>query len=133
MCIQIGHKVNLASIVRYAVYEVGADLSHLSPNERKAIPLLIKVGRLLDAGNEELLERLEAHNGEQLLTLFHMYKGVWKPYRHSQAREDSNTPFIVGVPPRPKGGNFYPEDMTKGEFEAWVTGLNEHEKHAKGF
>ncbi|RUS33105.1 hypothetical protein BC938DRAFT_473075 [Jimgerdemannia flammicorona] len=120
---------------RYAVHEVGTDLSHLSPNERKAIPLLIKVGKLLDAlyirqmwsGNEKLLERLKDHNDKQLLTLFDMYKGPW-------AREDSSTPFIADVPPRPEGANFYPEDMTKDEFEAWVTGLNEHDqKHAKGF
>ncbi|RUP47348.1 hypothetical protein BC936DRAFT_145833 [Jimgerdemannia flammicorona] len=120
---------------RFAVHEVGTDLSHLSPNERKAIPLLIKVGKLLDAlyirqmwsGNEKLLERLKDHNDKQLLTLFDMYKGPW-------AREDSSTPFIADVPPRPEGANFYPEDMTKDEFEAWVTGLNEHDqKHAKGF
>lgn len=70
---------------RYAPYEVGADLPDLSENEKKAIPLLIKVGKLLDnlylrqawSGNEALLEKLQDNGDEKLLTLFKMYKGPW--------------------------------------------------------
>jgi hypothetical protein len=51
-----------------------------------------------------------------------------------KAREDDNVPFIDGVPNRPEGGNFYPEDMTKEEFEKWVSSLPESEqKNAKSY
>ena len=32
--------------------------------------------------------------------------------------------FLPGVPEKkPLGANFYPEDMTKQEFEAWIANL----------
>lgn len=40
---------------------------------------------------------------------------------------------MPSAPDHPKGGNFYPEDMTKEEFEKFVAGLSDHEaKDAKG-
>ena len=37
---------------------------------------------------------------------------------------DDHAAFLPGVPAKkPAGANFYPEDMTKPEFEAWVKTL----------
>ena len=36
----------------------------------------------------------------------------------------ANKPFIPGYGEKPAGANFYPEDMTKEEFEKW----NNHDK-----
>lgn len=47
-----------------------------------------------------------------------------------QAREDDNVPFIDGVPKRPEGGNFYPEDMSKQEFENWIGTLKDEKDKA---
>jgi hypothetical protein len=54
--------------------------------------------------------------------------GLW-------ARLDKNEPFIEGVPrEKPPQAGFYPEDMTKNEFESWAKALPEAErKHVEGF
>jgi hypothetical protein len=47
--------------------------------------------------------------------------------------------FVLPYPPnipkhKPLGGNFYPEDMTKEEFNHWIESLSpEDRKRAKGF
>ncbi|KAI8147969.1 hypothetical protein BJV82DRAFT_594108 [Fennellomyces sp. T-0311] len=122
-------------IARYAAYECTADLTHLSTHERSAVTKLVKAAQLFDqiyirqawSGNEALLKKLKEKGDRDLLLLFDMYKGPW-------ANEDDNVPFVEGVPKRPEGGNFYPEDMKKEEFEDWVKGLSpEDQRQAKGF
>ncbi|KAI9318652.1 hypothetical protein BX666DRAFT_2018647 [Dichotomocladium elegans] len=127
---------SLASrLARYAVYECTADLSHLSNAERAAIKHLVKAGRLFDqlylrqkwSGNEALQKKLQDQGDTELCLLFEMYKGPW-------AGEDDNVPFIDGVPSLPPGGNFYPEDMKKEEFEDWTASLSaEERKEAMSF
>lgn len=47
---------------------------------------------------------------------------------------DDNAPFIDSLPPRPKGGNFYPEDMTIEEFNDWKKSLSKDDlEKAEGF
>jgi len=47
---------------------------------------------------------------------------------------DHDAPFIAGVPQRPAGANYYPEDMTKDEFNAWTSKLPDVERQkATGF
>jgi hypothetical protein len=47
---------------------------------------------------------------------------------------EHNEPFLSGIPARPDGGNFYPEDMIRDEFESWVKTLSPKERgHAQGF
>ncbi|KAI8992663.1 hypothetical protein BDB01DRAFT_841816 [Pilobolus umbonatus] len=120
---------------RFALYECTADLSSLSLYEHKALKQLVKAGKYIDqlymrqawSGNEKLREKLLAQGNKELCTLFEMYKGPW-------ASEDENVPFIEGVPPRPEGGNFYPEGMKKAEFEAWADTLpKEQQDKAKGY
>ncbi|KAI8970312.1 hypothetical protein BDF20DRAFT_117920 [Mycotypha africana] len=116
-------------LARFALYECTADLSHLSRHEHAALKKLVKAGKYLDqlymrqawSGNEELGKKLHKQGNQELCTLFEMYKGPW-------AREDDNVAFIEGVPKRPEGGNLYPEDMTKKEFEEWVSGLSKEEQ-----
>jgi len=48
-------------------------------------------------------------------------KGPW-------SQLDDNDPFIEGVPKRPATANFYPEDMTKDEFNSWSNSLSAEEK-----
>jgi hypothetical protein len=44
------------------------------------------------------------------------------------ARNENNEPFVEGVERHPLGANFYPEDMSKEEFETWVAGLSTEDK-----
>ncbi|CAO3700904.1 unnamed protein product [Rhizopus stolonifer] len=121
-------------LARFALYEC-THLSHLHAKEHAALKHLVKAGSFIDqiymrqawSGNEALGKKLHAEGNKELCTLFEMYKGPW-------ACEDDNAIFVEGAPKRPEGGNFYPENMTKEEFEAWANALPEEEqKRAKNY
>jgi hypothetical protein len=127
-----------AKIRRFAPTEITADVSHLSAGDRQALDKIIAAAKLLDplfrrqvwSGNEALLKKLEADTspeGKARLHYFLINAGPW-------SRLDKNEPFIESVPPKPHGANYYPEDLTKDEFETWVKTLPEAEqKRATGF
>src|SRR6185437_11628585 len=66
--------------------------------------------------------------GKARLHYFWINKGPWSEI-------DQHKAFIPGVPEhKPAGANFYPEDMTKEEFESWVKTLSPKDKEqAEGF
>ena len=126
-------------IARFSPTVLTADISKLSPGDRKALAKIIAAAKLLDplflrqvwSGNEALKQKLEADKttaGRQRLHYFLINDGPW-------SRLDHNAPFIPGVPQeKPKHANYYPDDMTKQEFETWVAGLPEADKQkATGF
>jgi Peptidase family M49 len=128
-----------AKIRRFAPTDLSADTSVLSENDRKALDKLIEAAKLLDplflrqvwSGNEAVLKKLEADSspeGRERLHYFMLNKGPW-------SRNEKNEPFIAGVPhEKPKQAGFYPDDMTRDEFNAWVSGLSEQDKkRATGF
>ncbi|HXU38228.1 MAG TPA: hypothetical protein VN937_17860 [Blastocatellia bacterium] len=128
-----------AKIRRFAPTDVTADPSQLSENDRKALDKIIAAAKLLDplfmrqvwSGNEALQKKLEADTspeGGERLHYFMINKGPW-------SRLDKNEPFIEGVPPvKPPQAGYYPDDITKDEFTAWVATLPEPEKQrAAGF
>lgn len=126
-------------IARFSPTVLTADTSKLSAGDRKALTKIIAAARLLDplflrqvwSGNEALKKKLEADKtaaGRQRLHYFLINNGPW-------SRLDHNEPFIPDVPQqKPPHANYYPDDMTKQEFETWVAGLPEAEKQkATGF
>jgi len=125
-------------IRRFAPTALTADTSRLSAGDRKALNKIIEAAKLMDplflrqvwGGNEALKQKLEADKsvvGRQRLHYFMINKGPW-------SRIDSNEPFIEGVPEKPHHATYYPDDMTKEEFNNWVAGLPEEEKQkATGF
>jgi hypothetical protein len=128
-----------AKIRRFAPTDLSADTSRLSEGDRKALDKLIEAAKLFDplflrqvwSGNEALLKKLEADTspeGRERLHYFMINKGPW-------SRLDKNEPFIDGVPhEKPPQAGFYPDDMTKDEFNAWVATLPEQDKQrATGF
>jgi hypothetical protein len=121
-----------AKIRRFAPTILTADTSGLSPNDRQALIKIIAAAKLYDplylrqiwSGNEALLKKLQADNtplGRERLHYFMINKGPW-------SQLDGNEPFIEGVPSRPPYANFYPADMTKDEFNAWLATLSPEEK-----
>jgi hypothetical protein len=128
-----------AKIRQYAPTQLTADTSHLSENDRKALDKLIEAAKLFDplflrqvwSGNDALKKRLEGDTspeGRERLHYFMINKGPW-------SRNEKNQPFIDGVPHEklPQAG-FYPDDMTKDEFNSWVNTLSEQDKkRATGF
>ncbi len=125
-------------IGRFSPTVLTADTSKLSAGDKQALARIIAAAKLLDplflrqvwSGNEALHRKLEADKapaGKQRLHYFLINDGPW-------SRLDSNVAFIEGVPEKPAGANYYPEDMTKEEFESWVATLPEAEKQkATGF
>ncbi|MCY7312170.1 MAG: Zn-dependent hydrolase, partial [Pseudoxanthomonas sp.] len=93
-----------------------ADLSHLGEGDRKAIDLLLQAGAITDdlfwkqvwGDKQALLAGIEDQATRRFVEINY---GPWD-------RLDNDAPFVAGIGPRPPGARFYPEDMTKAEFEA---------------
>ncbi|MBX2990949.1 MAG: hypothetical protein KF749_07250 [Bacteroidetes bacterium] len=128
-----------AKLNRFASTEITADVSQLSAGDRQALNKLIEASRLMDEiylrqvwnGNVDLKKRLAADTsaeGKLRYRMFMLNKGPWSGLDHDSA-------FVEGVPyPKPAGANFYPEDITKEEFEQWVGTLSKTDQEkARGF
>jgi len=126
-------------IARFAPTVLTANTTRLSVKDRQALAKIIEAAKLLDplylrqvwSGNAALEAKLKADNsaaGRQRLNYFYINDGPW-------SRIDNNEPFIEGVPhEKPPNANSYPDDMTKDEFDKWVSGLSADEKKkATGF
>jgi hypothetical protein len=109
----------------YAPVEITADISHLTENQKKVIKLLIEAGKIADEifwkqtspcaiDVRDSLIALDTPEAEQALEFVKINYG---PYD----RIDEGKRYIGDGPEkRPKGGNFYPIDMTKDEFEQFL-------------
>jgi len=128
-----------SKIKRFVRTEIKGDVSKLSAGDKKALAKLVAASKLMDkiytrqvwSGNEALQKKLEADRspaGKERLHYFKMNMGPWAKIDHDEA-------FIEGTPmPRPPHANFYPDDMTKEEFNSWVATLpDEDQAKAKGF
>ena len=124
---------------RFAPTSLRADTSKLSGADQQALVKLIEAGHILNggfmkqywSGDSALYARLQKDTtplGEARLRYFWINKGPWSVLDEFQA-------FLPGVPPeKPKGANFYPEDMTRQDFETWVASLPKEElAQAKSF
>jgi hypothetical protein len=126
-------------IARFAPTTLTASLAKLSARDARALAKIIAAAKLLDplflrqvwSGNDALNTKLEADKtvvGRQRLHYFLINDGPW-------SRLDGNEPFIEGVPKeKPPQANFYPDDITKDEFNSWLAGLPGSEKeNATGY
>ena len=103
-------------VEEFVEVELTADLSSLSENELKMMPLLFKAGQIMDdlfwkqawGNKDELLSRAKDAALYQFLKINY---GPWE-------RLNGNQPFVDGIGEKPAGAQFYPADMTKEEFEA---------------
>ncbi len=100
----------------YAPTQLTADLEVLTDKEKQMIPFLIEAASIIDEifwheayGMKDSL--LQSIKNESAVRFVNLNYGPWD-------RLNENKPFIEGVGEKPKGANFYPEDITKEEFEA---------------
>jgi hypothetical protein len=104
-------------LANYAEFELTADLSHLSTNQKEMIKLLIDVSDIMDelfwldaiGDKTEFLNSIEDESVKKYAIINY---GPWD-------RLDGNKPFIEGYDEKPLGANYYPKDITDEEFEAW--------------
>lgn len=110
-------KVKIKTLVAmYTPFELTADISHLTANEKEVVKILFEATEMMNqmywcqtyGPNEDLLAGL----GENARKFVDINYGPWN-------RLDDNSSFIEGIGPKPAGANFYPKDMTAEEFEAW--------------
>src|SRR5215813_441992 len=124
---------------RFAPTPLVVDTSALSPGDKQALVKLIQASQVVNrlfmqqlwSGNLALYKKLQQDKtplGRARLRYFWINKGPWSEI-------DGHTAFLPGVPAhKPPGANFYPEDMTKEEFEGWTKTLLPSEKaQAEGF
>jgi hypothetical protein len=128
-----------AKTARFAPTVVTADTLRLSRGDRQALDKIIEAARLFDplflrqlwSSNAALQAKLEADTtplGRARLHYFNINDGPW-------SQLDENISFLEGVPKeKPPQAAYYPDDMTKEEFNSWVSTLSESEKEkATGF
>lgn len=101
----------------YVPVRLTADISHLSDNQRHMLVTLIEASKIMDdlywkqayGDPKPLLDSIEDNAVRRFADINY---GPWD-------RLNGDAPFLAGVGPKPEGAQFYPEDMTKAEFDAW--------------
>ncbi len=124
---------------RFAPTEMDVDISRLSDGDRHALVKLVEAARIIDdifmtqywSGDHALYAQLQKDQtplGRARLHYFWINKGPWSSL-------DGDTAFLPGVPAHKlPGANFYPENMTKEQFEGWLKTLPEaQQKEATSF
>lgn len=114
---KVNHDPMKEKLAQFDEVILSTDLGWLSENEREIISILIDVADIIDdiywtqtyGDKEALLESIESEAARKYAMIHY---GPWD-------RLDDNKAFIEGVGPKPPMAQFYPEDMTVEEFEAW--------------
>lgn len=102
-------------IAQFAKVDLKTDLSKLTENEKKMIPVLIEIAKLMDdifwiqtfGDKDSLFSSIKDENTRKFVEINY---GPWE-------RLNANAAIISGIGPKPAGANFYPKDMIKEEFE----------------
>ena len=101
----------------YAEFDLTADISHLSDNQKEMIKVLFQVSDIMEelfwldaiGDKQEFLAQIEDEASKQYAMINY---GPWD-------RLDGNKAFIDTYGVKPPGANYYPQDITAEEFEAW--------------
>jgi len=140
-------------IARYAPVELKVDTSKLSPGDQQALKKLIEAAKVIDdiflgqrwRYNEQLRTQLIADKsalGRARLRYFDINKGPWSELDGQIAFISGKVRFSINgneleneIPARkPLGAGFYPEELTKEDFESWVKSLSPGDQEkARGF
>lgn len=120
-------------IKKFAPVEIKIDSKLLDANQKKVVDELVSAARYMDeiflrqvwSGNVKLKGELEkvGKKDAPLYDYFMINVGPYDRLEHAKA-------FIDGVPPKPEGAGFYPDNITKAEFEAWI---KNHPKDKEAF
>ncbi|MGB3797383.1 MAG: hypothetical protein WA957_13920 [Alteraurantiacibacter sp.] len=116
----IGGYDMLASRATIADVEMAPDTSYLSAEERQVVNLLIEASGYMDEiylhqrgeGLVELRQQIAAAGDADTLDMFDRNFGPWDTV-------DDNHPFY-GSRDWPEGAGFYPDDLTREEFDAYL-------------
>lgn len=112
-------------LAKVRFFKVTPDLSVLTEQERRALAHCAQAAKIttdiylnqVAHGNLEVINALKRRSdqeGVDLLRYFNIHGSPWDAYDHDR-------PFVPGVGAKPKFGSFYPQDLTKEEWEAWLS------------
>lgn len=104
------------NLSKYVSVKLTSDLSSLSENQIKMLPLLIKAADKMNdlfwydafGKKDSLLNAITDADTKKYVEINY---GPWD-------RLNGNKSFINGIDEKPKGANYYPKDISKEEFEA---------------
>ncbi len=120
-----------ARVAQFVPQTLEADLSQLSDGDRHALDLLVEAGKVIDevfemqawANRAEMDARVDAYEGPHAAAVKTYYAIMRGPWDRLKAWE----PWL-GHQEHPEGAGYYPEDMTREEFEAWIAAHPEDEE-----
>lgn len=109
----------------FAPVKFTTDISFLTKNQKKVIELLTEAGKIADEiywkqntadgiAIRDSLAKLNSPEDKKLLRYLKIWYGPYDAM-YGETRFIGNGPKV-----RPKQGNFYPQDMTREEFETYV-------------
>ncbi|MCR4965169.1 MAG: Zn-dependent hydrolase [Bacteroidales bacterium] len=103
-------------VEEYAYFDLTTDISKLSENDKQLLPIFFEIGQIMDDlfweqtfGDKSVLDTIS----DPWVKDFAMINyGAWDRLR-------GNKPFISGYGEKPVTANYYPDDITKEEFDAY--------------
>ncbi len=119
------------TIAKFAPTELKYDAASLDERQKVVVEKLYEASKIMDeifleqvySKNDQIkadLMKQDTKEAKEQLELFNIMFGPFDRLEH-------DAPFI-GTEKKPLGANFYPEDMTKEEFETWVKNNPKDEK-----
>ena len=110
-------------LAQFAPTTITFDDSLLDANQRRVVAKLVEASRRLDdafklqywRGNAHPEEVLPAGTSEQADAIRAYYRIMYGPWDELEGDE----PFL-DVGRKPEGAGFYPEDLTREEFDSWI-------------
>jgi len=110
-------------IARFVPTELKYDSSTLDEREKIVVEKLYLASKIMDelfldqvySKNYQIREELKISNTEEQKLKLELFNMMFGPFD----RLEHDAPFIDTLK-KPLGANFYPEDMTKEEFEKWI-------------
>lgn len=102
-------------IEQFAVVKLNTDLTKLTDKEKQMIPILLDVAKLMDEifWMETLGDKKVFFNGIKDSDTRRFAEINYGPFE----RLNENKSFVEGYKDKPAGANFYPQDITKDEYE----------------
>ncbi len=121
------------TIAKFVPTELKYDSNSLSENQKKVVEKLYEASKVMDeifldqvySKNYQIKEDLEKQDTKEAKEKLELFNIMFGPFD----RLEDDAPFI-GTEKKPLGANFYPEDMSKAEFENWI---KEHPQDEKAF
>ena len=110
-------------IAKFVPVEIQYDENQLSEREKVVLEKLYRASKIMDelfleqvySKNSQIKSELLADNRDEAKVKLELFNIMFGPFD----RLEDNVPFM-GKNAKPLGANFYPEDMTKEEFEKWI-------------